>query len=69
MLYNQTDSNKNFQKNLEGYQKNYKKLVNNDFRIIKLKNLTKKESKTSLYDILFEPKYDNIFDFFKGNNK
>ncbi len=69
MLYNQTDSNKNFQKNLEGYQKNYKKLVNNDFRIIKLKNLTKKESKTSLYDIFFEPKYDNIFDFFKGNNK
>ncbi|CAM1369461.1 hypothetical protein TSEDIMI_70039 [Tenacibaculum sediminilitoris] len=71
MPYKSNISHKDFVKKLEGYQNEYKSLVNNDFHIINNNDLERTDSneepKRSFYDILFEPKYDSILDFFKEN--
>lgn len=69
MPYKSIISNKEFQEKLVDYQKEYKKLVNSNFNIIDFNYSSespneKAKRTSSLYDFLFEGKYDNVLDFF-----
>lgn len=69
MQYNQGISTSDFLKKLESYQNQYKELINTNYSSGMVNDSNNKNSskkpKRSIYDILFEPKYDSILDIFK----